>query len=225
MTARRTRRRPAAYAALAIGLSGTLALTGCSGNAKKSRSKSQKQTSSATSSSSSSASSKSKKRRVIGGGAGVGAGAGAASRAAGTCIPTADSLRFFQKASPSHVVVEFTNRSGAPCKLYDAPALRFGAAKEPLGFLAGGPSMVGHSVALRPRGHAWASIPTTTAATRGTKQTFATVEFLGNGLRGAHRGPARVDFPGGPVSVGPAAKVTDWQVSLTKAELKSGSAG
>ncbi|TBO55236.1 DUF4232 domain-containing protein [Streptomyces kasugaensis] len=222
MTAHRTRRRSAAYAALAIGLSGTLALTGCSGNAKKSRSKSQKQTSSsAGSSSASSSSSKSKKRRVIGGGA----GAGAASRAAGTCIPTADSLRFFQKASPSHVVVEFTNRSGSPCKLYDAPALRFGAAKEPLGFLEGGPSMVGHSVALRPRGHAWASIPTTTAATRGTKQTFATVEFLGNGLRGAHRGPARVDFPGGPVSVGPAAKVTDWQVSLTKAELKSGSAG
>ncbi|MYU54934.1 MULTISPECIES: DUF4232 domain-containing protein [Streptomyces] len=224
MTAYRTRRRSAAYAALAIGLSGTLALTGCSGNAKKSRSKSQKQTSSsAGSSSSSSSSSKSKKRRIIGGGAGV--GAGAASRAAGTCIPTADSLRFFQKASPSHVVVEFTNRSGSPCKLYDAPALRFGAAKEPLGFLEGGPSMVGHSVALRPRGHAWASIPTTTAATRGTKQTFATVEFLGNGLHGAHRGPARVDFPGGPVSVGPAAKVTDWQVSLTKAELKSGSAG
>ncbi|MEU7176979.1 MULTISPECIES: DUF4232 domain-containing protein [Streptomyces] len=224
MTAHRTRRRSAAYAALAIGLSGTLALTGCSGNAKKSRSKSKKQTSSsAGSSSSSSSSSKSKKRRIIGGGAGV--GAGAASRAAGTCIPTADSLRFFQKASPSHVVVEFTNRSGSPCKLYDAPALRFGAAKEPLGFLEGGPSMVGHSVALRPRGHAWASIPTTTAATRGTKQTFATVEFLGNGLRGAHRGPARVDFPGGPVSVGPAAKVTDWQVSLTKAELKSGSAG
>ncbi|WP_411142999.1 DUF4232 domain-containing protein [Streptomyces sp. x-80] len=223
MTARRTRRRSAAYVALTIGLSGTLALTGCSGNAKKSRSKSKKPTSSSAASSAAS-SPKSERRGGIGGGAGVGAGAGAASRAAGTCIPTADSLRFFHKPSPSHVVVEFTNRSGAPCKLYDAPALRFGAAKEPLGFLEGGPSMLGHSVALRPRGHAWASIPTTTAATQGTKQTFATVEFPGNGLRGAHRGPARVDFPGGPVSVGPAAKVTDWQVSLTKAELKSGSA-
>ncbi|MFH8567718.1 DUF4232 domain-containing protein [Streptomyces sp. NPDC017993] len=211
MTARRSRRRSAAYAALALGLAGSLALTGCNSHSKKSKK------------SSSSSTSKSKKRKIIGSGGGAAAGAGAASRRAFTCTPGTYSVEFQEQATPSHVVVRFRNNSSRPCKLYNAPVLRFGSSKTPLPFLEGNPSALGHKVTVPSHGEAYASIPTATAATKGTAQTVVNVEFMGISLDSHRRGPVRIDFPkNDPVSVGKS-KVTNWYSSISRAEIASDS--
>ncbi|MFF2806034.1 DUF4232 domain-containing protein [Streptomyces sp. NPDC058000] len=213
MTARRTRRRSAAYAALALGLAGSLALTGCNSNSSKSKK------------SSSSSSSKSKKRKIIGGGAaaaGVGAGA-AARRHVSNCNLTTARLHFGQQSGPKgYVTVRYENASSRlSCTLYDAPLLSFNQGKTPLPMVKPGS---GQLVTLRPHRTAYAVIPTTTPAALGTKQKNVAVQFMGRskGSRTTEQ-PVTYDFAAkyATISVGQS-KVTNWYSTLTAAEREAG---
>ncbi|MFD7662435.1 DUF4232 domain-containing protein [Streptomyces sp. NPDC059788] len=215
MTARRSR-RSAAYAALAVSMAGALALTGCSGNSKS------KQSAKKSSSKSSKSSSKSKKKKIIGGGAAAGAGAGAAagSRSARACGPGMFRFEIYSHAPNDHVVIKAVNTSSTrSCLVYNHPLIRFGGAKDPLPLLKDSNVMGGDVETVAPKGTVWASIPTATAAQKGSgKKTYATVEFSGSDLNGSPKGPPqRVDFPNAPVAVG-ASQVTYWQKTLNRAE-------
>ncbi|MEV0370347.1 DUF4232 domain-containing protein [Streptomyces sp. NPDC050636] len=218
MTASRSRRRSAAYAALALALCGSLALTGCNSKSKKSKK------------TSSSSSSKSKKHKIIGGGgAAAGAGAGAASRRTTTCLPSTYKVRFSQIANPKdHVIVKFANSSSRPCRLYDGPLLRFNNAAKPLPLVKGDQTL-GTSITVPPKGSAYAVIPTTTAATKGTKKKTVRVTFMG-GVDDSDTSPnmsADIEFGTGqghnslPISVGNS-KVTNWNFSIHGANLEAG---
>ncbi|KOT91480.1 hypothetical protein ADK86_22700 [Streptomyces sp. NRRL F-5755] len=211
MTARRSR-RPAAYAALAVAMAGSLALAGCSGNSKSSKSSSKK--------SSSKKSSKSKTKKIIGGGAAAGAGAAAGSRGARACGPGMFRFEIYSHAPNDHVVIKAVNISSTrSCLLYNHPLVRFNGAKDPLPLLKDSNVMGGDVETVRPKGTVWASIPTGTAAQKGSgKKTYATVEFSGSDLNGSPKGPPqRVDFRNAPVAVG-ASQVTYWQSTLSRAE-------
>ncbi|MEN2420411.1 DUF4232 domain-containing protein [Streptomyces rimosus] len=211
MTARRSR-RSAACAALAVAMAGALALTGCSGNSKSSKSSSKK--------SSSKKSSKSKTKKIIGGGAAAGAGAAAGSRGARACGPGMFRFEIYSHAPNDHVVVKAVNTSSTrSCLVYNHPLIRFNGAKDPLPLLKGSNVMGGDVETVRPKGTVWASIPTGTAAEKGSgKKTYATVEFSGSDLNGSPKGPPqRVDFRNAPVAVG-ASQVTYWQSTLNRAE-------
>lgn len=215
MTARRSR-RSAAYAAFAVAMAGSLALTGCSGNAKS------KKSAKKSSSKSSKSSSKSKKKKIIGGGAAAGAGAGAAagSRSARACGPGMFRFEVYAHTPNDHVVVKAVNTSSTrSCLVHNHPLIRFGGAKDPLPLLKGSNVMGGDVETVRPKGAMWASIPTATAAQKGSgKKTYATIEFSGSDLNGAPKGPPqRVDFRNAPVAVG-ASQVTYWQSTLNRAE-------
>jgi len=218
MTARRSRHRSAAYAALALGLAGSLALTGCNSHSSK-KSKSKK------SYSSSSSSSKSKKRKIIGGGAAA-AGAGtAASRRVPDCFPSTYKVTFSQQSGPdSHVTVKFKNTTSRDCKLYNAPLLRFNNAKRPLPLLQGTPGHLdGTRLTVPAHGYAYAVIPTNTAATKGTEQKSVAIDFMGVSADSVTHGPATVNFAEKRlhVSVGKT-KVTNWTSSLHGAQLAAG---
>ncbi|MFG2830912.1 DUF4232 domain-containing protein [Streptomyces sp. NPDC048434] len=214
MTARRSRSRSAAYAALALGLAGSLALTGCKSHSSKKSKKS------------SSSSSKSKKRRIIGGGAAAaGAGAGAASRRVPDCYPSTYKVTFSQQTGPkSHVAVKFRNSTSRDCKLYNAPLLRFNNAKSPLPLLQGTPGHLdGTRITVPAHGYAYAVIPTNTAATKGTEQKSVTIDFMGISASSVTHGPVTVNFPEKRlhISVGKS-KVTNWSSSIHGAQLAGG---
>ncbi|MFE7783750.1 DUF4232 domain-containing protein [Streptomyces nigrescens] len=215
MTARRSRHRSAAYAALALGLAGSLALTGCNSHSSKKSKKS---------SSSSSSSSKSKKRKIIGGGAAA-AGAGAASRRVPDCYPSTYKLTFSQQTGPkSHVAVKFKNSTSRDCKLYNAPLLRFNNAKDPLPLSQGTPGHLdGTRITVPAHGYAYAVIPTNTAATKGTEQKSVAVDFMGISASSVTHGPAIVNFAEKRlhISVGKS-KVTNWSSSIHGAQLAGG---
>ncbi|MCW7987570.1 DUF4232 domain-containing protein [Streptomyces sp. SID8375] len=215
MTARRSRHRSAAYATLALGLAGSLALTGCNSHSSKKSKKS---------SSSSSSSSKSKKRKIIGGGAAA-AGAGAASRRVPDCYPSTYKLTFSQQAGPkSHVAVKFKNSTSRDCKLYNAPLLRFNNAKDPLPLSQGTPGHLdGTRITVPAHGYAYAVIPTNTAATKGTEQKSVAVDFMGISASSVTHGPATVNFAEKRlhISVGKS-KVTNWSSSIHGAQLAGG---
>ncbi|UQA94356.1 DUF4232 domain-containing protein [Streptomyces halobius] len=218
MTARRSRRRTAAYAALALALCGSLALTGCN----SSTSKKSKKTSS---------SSKSKKRKIIGGGGtAAGAGAGAASRRTTTCKPSSYKVRFSQIANPNgRVIVKFVNSLSRPCRLYDAPLLRFDNAAKPLPLVNDDKGMLGHSIAVPPKGKAYAVIPTSTAAAKGTEKKTVKVTFMGGVDDSDTSANMTADIKLGTgrghnsdaISVGNT-KVTNWNSSLRGAEAEAG---
>lgn len=216
MNARRSRHRSAAYAALALGLAGSLALTGCNSHSSKK---------SKTSKKSSSSSSKSKKRRIIGGGAAA-AGAGtAASRRVPDCFPSTYKVTFSQQSGPdSHVTVKFKNTTSRDCKLYNAPLLRFNNAKNPLPLLQGTPGHLdGTRLTVRAHGYAYAVIPTNSAATKGTEQKSVTIDFMGISASSVTHGPVTVNFAEKRlhVSVGKT-KVTNWTSSVHGAQLAAG---
>ncbi|GAA2298480.1 DUF4232 domain-containing protein [Streptomyces caniferus] len=213
MTARRSRSRSAAYAALALGLVGSLALTGCNSHSSKKSKKS------------SSSFSKSKKRRITGGGAAA-AGAGAAtSRRVPDCYPSTYKVTFSQQTGPkSHVAVKFKNSSSRDCKLYNAPLLRFNNAKDPLPLLQGTPGHLdGTRITVPAHGYAYAVIPTTTAATKGTGQKSVTIDFMGISASSVTHGPVTVNFAEKRlnISVGKS-KVTNWSSSIHGAQLAGG---
>ncbi|MGW7248753.1 DUF4232 domain-containing protein [Streptomyces decoyicus] len=218
MTARRSRSRSAAYAALALGLAGSLALTGCNSHSSK---KSKKSSSSSKSKMSSSSSSKSKKRRIIGGGAAA-AGAGTASRRVPDCYPSTYKVTFSQQTGPkSHVAVKFKNSTSRDCKLYNAPLLRFNNAKTPLPLLQGTPGHLdGTRITVPAHGYAYAVIPTNTAATKGTEQKSVTMDFMGISASSVTHGPVTVNFAEKRlhISVGKS-KVTNWSSSIHGAQL------
>ncbi|MEU5545050.1 DUF4232 domain-containing protein [Streptomyces sioyaensis] len=216
MTARRSRHRSAAYAALALGLAGSLALTGCNSHSSK-KSKTWKK--------SSSSSSKSKKRRIIGGGAAA-AGAGtAASRRVPDCFPSTYKVTFSQQSGPdSHVTVKFKNTTSRDCKLYNAPLLRFNNAKNPLPLLQGTPGHFdGTRLTVPAHGYAYAVIPTNSAATKGTEQKSVAIDFMGISASSVTHGPVTVNFAEKRlhVSVGKT-KVTNWTSSVHGAQLAAG---
>ncbi|MYT32860.1 MULTISPECIES: DUF4232 domain-containing protein [unclassified Streptomyces] len=212
MTARRTRRRSAAYAALALGLAGSLALTGCNNTSSKSKK------------SSSSSSSKSKKRKIIGGGAAAGVGAGAAAnRHVPNCNLTTSRLDFSQQAGPKgYVTVRYRNSSSTlSCTLYNAPLLSFNQAKTPLPMVKPGS---GHVVTLRPHSTAYAVIPITSPAARGTQQKNVAVQFMRRSSESPTTDePVVYDFVAkhDTISVGQS-KVTNWNSSLSGAKLEAG---
>ncbi|KOT54347.1 MULTISPECIES: DUF4232 domain-containing protein [Streptomyces] len=211
MTARRSR-CSASYAALAVAMAGALALTGCSGNSKGGKSSSKK--------SSSKKSSKSKTKKIIGGGTAAGAGAAAGSRGARACGPGMFRFEIYSHAPNDHVVIKAVNTSSTrSCLVYNHPLVRFNGAKDPLPLLKDSNVMGGDVETVRPKGTVWASIPTGTAAEKGSgKKTYATVEFSGSDLNGSPKGPPqRVDFRNAPVAVG-ASQVTYWQSTLNRAE-------
>ncbi|MEU4198616.1 DUF4232 domain-containing protein [Streptomyces sp. NPDC039022] len=213
MTARRSR-RSAACAAIAVAMAGSLALTGCSGNAKS------KKSAKKSSSKSSKSSSKSKKKKIVGGGAAAGAGAAAGSRSARACGPGMFRFEVYAHAPNDHVVIKAVNTSSTrSCLVHHHPLIRFGGAKDPLPLLKGSNVMGGDVETVRPKGAIWASVPTATAAQKGSgKKTYATIEFSGSDLNGAPKGPPqRVDFRNAPVAVG-ASQVTYWQSTLNRAE-------
>ncbi|MGW7639421.1 DUF4232 domain-containing protein [Streptomyces decoyicus] len=220
MTARRSRSRSAAYAALALGLAGSLALTGCNSHS----SKKSKKSSSSKSKMSSSSSSKSKKRRIIGGGAAA-AGAGTASRRVPDCYPSTYKVTFSQQTGPkSHVAVKFKNSTSRDCKLYNAPLLRFKNAKTPLPLLQGTPGHLdGTRITVPAHGYAYAVIPTNTAATKGTEQKSVTMDFMGISASSVTHGPVTVNFAEKRlhISVGKS-KVTNWSSSIHGAQLAGG---
>ncbi|WP_043265156.1 DUF4232 domain-containing protein [Streptomyces sp. CT34] len=200
MTARRTRRRSAAYAALALGLVGPLALTGCKGS-KTHRS-----------SSSSSAGGKSR-HRVIGG-----AGTTAhRNRHVSNCSLSTSRLQFGQQTGPKgYVTVRYRNSSGTlSCTLYGAPLLSFNQAKTPLPPVRAGSN---HQVTLRPRDTAYAVIPTDTPAALGTRQENVAIRFARS-----TGSPVTFDFAEkrDVISVG-RSKVSDWNSSLSGAKLEAG---
>ncbi|KUL35996.1 hypothetical protein ADL22_25865 [Streptomyces sp. NRRL F-4489] len=212
MTARRTRRRSAAYAALALGLAGSLALTGCNGSAKSKKS-------------SSSSSSKSTKRKIIGGGtAAAGAGAGAAAtRRTPPCPVSTTRLSFSQPSGPKgYVSVRYRNASSTlSCVLYDGPLLYFSKSKSPVPLMKG---EGGNVLTLRPKGVAYAVIPTTTPAARGTEHKEVGVQFPGG-----HLGSRTPDQPlpydlakkYSTVSVGQS-QITYWYGLLSTAKRQAG---
>jgi hypothetical protein len=212
MTARRSRHRSAAYAALALGLAGSLALTGCNSHSSKKSKKS------------SSSSSKSKKRKIIGGGAAA-AGAGAASRRVPDCYPSTYKVTFSQQTGPkSHVAVKFKNSTSRDCKLYNAPLLRFNNARKPLPLLQGTPGHLdGTRITVPAHGYAYAVIPTNTAATKGTEQKSVAIDFMGISASSVTHGPVTVDFAEKRlhISVGKS-KVTNWSSSIHGAQLAGG---
>ncbi|MFC9228262.1 DUF4232 domain-containing protein [Streptomyces decoyicus] len=220
MTARRSRSRSAAYAALALGLAGSLALTGCNSHS----SKKSKKSSSSKSKMSSSSSSKSKKRRIIGGGAAA-AGAGTASRRVPDCYPSTYKVTFSQQTGPqSHVAVKFKNSTSRDCKLYNAPLLRFNNAKAPLPLLQGTPGHLdGTRITVPAHGYAYAVIPTNTAAAKGTEQKSVTIDFMGISASSVTHGPVTVNFAEKRlhISVGKS-KVTNWSSSIHGAQLAGG---
>ncbi|GGU59073.1 hypothetical protein GCM10010211_24940 [Streptomyces albospinus] len=203
MTARRT----TACAALALGLAGSLALTGCNS------SKTHKSSSSASKS----------KHRIVGGaaaGAGAGAGAGAAARRNGrttSCSLSTSRLQFNQQTGPKgYVSVRYRNSSSTlSCTLYGAPLLSFNQAKTPLPPVKEGWS---HQVTLRPRDTAYAVIPTNTPAALGTRQENVAVRFARS-----TGSPVTFDFAEkrDVISVG-RSKVSDWNSSLSGARLEAG---
>ncbi|MBM4794804.1 DUF4232 domain-containing protein [Streptomyces sioyaensis] len=221
MTARRSRHRSAAYAALALGLAGSLALTGCNSHSSKKSKKSKK---SSSVSKSSSSSSKSKKRKIIGGGAAA-AGAGAASRRVPDCFPSTYKVTFSQQSGPdSHVTVKFKNTAGRDCTLYNAPLLRFNNAKSPLPLLQGTPGHLdGTRLTVPAHGYAYAVLPTNTAATKGTEQKSVTIDFMGVSASSVTHGPVTVNFAEKRLhlSVGKT-KVTNWTSSVHGAQLAAG---
>ncbi|MFC9236022.1 DUF4232 domain-containing protein [Streptomyces decoyicus] len=216
MTARRSRSRSAAYAALALGLAGSLALTGCNSHSSK---KSKKSSSSLKKSSS-----KSKKRRIIGGGTAA-SGAGAASRRVPDCYPSTYKVTFSQQTGPkSHVAVKFKNSTSRDCKLYNAPLLRFDNAKAPLPLLQGTPGHLdGTRITVPAHGYAYAVIPTNTAATKGSEQKSVTIDFMGISASSVTHGPVTVNFAEKRlhISVGKS-KVTNWSSSIHGAQLAGG---
>ncbi|MCK7623836.1 DUF4232 domain-containing protein [Streptomyces sp. RS10V-4] len=212
MTARRTRRRSAAFAALALGLAGSLALTGCNSSSSKSRK------------SSSSSSSKSKKRTVIGGGAAAaGAGAGAAAGSRTRVCPFSTTWLSFSQTSGAkgYVTVRYRNASSTSCTLYDGPLLYFNKAKSPLPLMK---EEGGHVLTLKPKSAAYAIIPTTTPAARGTEQKQVGVQFVGR-----HAGARTPDQPAvydlakkySTVSVGQS-RVTYWYDLPATARMQAG---
>ncbi|GAB7032352.1 hypothetical protein JCM4914_38130 [Streptomyces platensis subsp. malvinus] len=214
MTAPRSRRRSAAYAALALGLAGSLALTGCNSHSSKKSKKT------------SSSSSKSKKRKIIGGGAAAaGAGAGAASRRVSPCWPSTYRVTFSQQTGPdSHVTVKFKNNTSNTCRLYNGPQLRFNNAKAPLPLLTGDPGALGGPTTDVPaKGYAYAVIPTNTAASKGTEQKSVTINFMGISASSVTRGPVTLNFAEKRlhISVGKS-KVTNWSHSVHGAEVMAG---
>ncbi|MFI0712759.1 hypothetical protein ACH4SK_19360 [Streptomyces inhibens] len=216
MTARRSRRRSAAYAALALGLAGSLALTGCNSHSSKKSKKS------------SSSSSKSKKRKIIGGGAaaaGAGAGAGAASRSTTYCTTgTQGDYKFITRTDPSHVILKYHNSKSRSCYLYNSPMLYFGTAKQPLGYYEGAPSFgKTQRIEVPARGDAYASIPTTTAADKGTKQSVVKIGFMNASEPTQHGLSANIHLSqyASLPSVGKTAKVSDWYLSDKLAEIKT----
>ncbi|MFE1170810.1 DUF4232 domain-containing protein [Streptomyces sp. NPDC058773] len=215
MTARRSRHRSAAYAALALGVAGSLALTGCNSHSSKK---------SKTSKKSSYSSSKSKKRKIIGGGAAA-AGAGAASQRVPDCYPSTYKVTFSQQTGPkSHVAVKFKNSTSRDCKLYNAPLLRFNNAKKPLPLLQGTPGHLdGTRITVPAHGYAYAVIPTDTAATKGTEQKSVAIDFMGVSASSVTHGPVTVDFAEKRlhISVGKS-KVTNWSSSIHGAQLAGG---
>ncbi|MFE3549774.1 DUF4232 domain-containing protein [Streptomyces kronopolitis] len=225
MTARRSRPRSAAYAALALGLAGSLALTGCNSHSSKRSKTSKKSSSSSWSSAKSKSSSKTKKRRIIGGGAaGVGAGT-AASHRVPDCYPSTYKVTFSQQTGPgSHVTVQFKNTTARACKLYNAPLLRFDHAKSALPLLQGTPGhLSGTRLTVPGHGYAYAVIPTDTAAAKGTARKSVTVDFMGVSASSVTHGPVTVDFAEKRLhlSVG-RTKVTNWTSSVHGAELAAG---
>ncbi|MER6308352.1 DUF4232 domain-containing protein [Streptomyces sp. NPDC001739] len=213
MTAPRTRRRSAAYAALALGLAGSLALTGCNSHSSKKSKKT------------SSSSSKSKKRKIIGGGAAAaGAGAGAASRRVSPCRPSTYRVTFSQQTGPdSHVTVKFKNTTGNTCRLYNGPRLRFNNAKTPLPLLAGEPSVMGPTIDVPAKGYAYAVIPTNTPASKGSEQKSVTIDFMGSTASSLTHGPVTLNFAEKRlhISVGKS-KITNWSHSVHGAEVTAG---
>ncbi|QHC20133.1 DUF4232 domain-containing protein [Streptomyces sp. GS7] len=197
MTARRTRRRSAAYAALALGLAGSLALTGCK--------------SSKTHRSSSTASRST--HHVIG-------GAGTASRRNGRttyCSLSTSRLQFGQQTGPKgYVTVRYRNSSSTlSCTLYGAPLLSFNQAKTPLPPVKAGSN---HQVTLRPRDTAYAVVPTNTPAALGTRQENVAIRFARS-----TGSPVTFDFTEkrDVISVGQS-RVSDWNSSLAGARLEAG---
>ncbi|PBC83572.1 Protein of unknown function [Streptomyces sp. 2224.1] len=219
MTARRSRSRSAAYAALALGLAGSLALTGCNSHSSKKSKKS------SFSSSKTSKTSKTKKRRIIGGSAAAAGAAGTASRRVPDCYPSTYKVTFSQQTGPkSHVAVKFKNSTSHDCKLYNAPLLRFNNAKSPLPLLQGTPGHFdGTRITVPAHGYAYAVIPTNTAATKGTEQKSVTIDFMGISASSVTHGPVTVNFAEKRlhVSVGKS-KVTNWSSSLHGAQLAGG---
>ncbi|MFK0289007.1 DUF4232 domain-containing protein [Streptomyces sp. NPDC090442] len=209
MPARPARRR-SAYAALALGLAGSLALTGCHSGSSKSRK------------SSSSGSSRSKKRKIIGGAA-AGVGAGAARRR-GTinCSPHTSRLDFAQQTGPKgYVTVRYTNRSGTlNCRLYGGPLLSFDGAKSPLPMLRAGR---GNGVRLRPGATAYAVVPTNTPAALGTRQKTVSVRFAGSSQGSTTGSPVTYDLVAKhtTLSVGQG-KVSFWNSTLSSARTEAG---
>ncbi|MGX1755498.1 DUF4232 domain-containing protein [Streptomyces lydicus] len=222
MTARRSRSRSAAYAALALGLAGSLALTGCNSHSSK---KSKKSSSSSSTTHKSYKSSKTKKRRIIGGSAAAAGAAGAASRRVPDCYPSTYKVTFSQQTGPkSHVAVKFKNSTGRDCKLYNAPLLRFNNAKAPLPLLQGTPGHFdGTRITVPAHGYAYAVIPTDTAAAKGTEQKSVTIDFMGVSASSVTHGPVTVNFAEKRlhISVGKS-KVTNWSSSLHGAQLAGG---
>ncbi|WP_030987993.1 DUF4232 domain-containing protein [Streptomyces sp. NRRL S-1813] len=220
MTARRSRSRSAAYAALALGLAGSLALTGCNSHS----SKKSKKSSSSKSKMSSSSSSKSKKRRIIGGGTAA-TGAGTASQRVPDCYPSTYKVTFSQQTGPkSHVALKFKNSTSRDCKLYNAPLLRFNNAKTPLPLLQGTPGHLdGTRITVPAHGYAYAVIPTNTAAAKGTEQKSVTIDFMGISASSVTHGPVTVNFAEKRLhlSVGKS-KVTNWSSSIHGAQLAGG---
>ncbi|MFJ9849304.1 hypothetical protein [Streptomyces sp. NPDC101150] len=223
MTARRSR-RSAAYAALALGLAGSLALTGCNSHSSKKSKRS------------SSSSSKSKKHRIIGGGAGAGAGAGAAaSRDRSMCRPIPGSFRFVQVSEPSQVIVKYRNKTSSSCYLYNAPMLFRGDAlskdgsydsTKPVALYEGAPGLMnGHRIQVAPGATAYATIPTKTASDKGKAQTLMYFGVMKRHEFSVQRTATAVHFGryDQHPSIGKTAKVSDWYLSLNRAQSATNS--
>ncbi|MEU9110786.1 hypothetical protein AB0D04_03020 [Streptomyces sp. NPDC048483] len=221
MTAHRSRRRSAAYAALALALCGSLALTGCNSKSKKSKK------------TSSSSSYKSKKHKIIGG-AGAGAGAGAAANRTRPCTIAPGSYKLTTaggSTAPSHLILQYRNTRSASCYLYGAPMLFFpDTTKEegydrmkPLGFYEGTPdSLVTHRIEVKAKGYAYASIPTKTAADKGTKQNMLYLGAMRSNSAELYRAATPVRYGHYKTmlrpSLGKTAKVSDWYLYRSMAE-------
>ncbi|GAA3188503.1 MULTISPECIES: hypothetical protein [Streptomyces] len=221
MTARRSRRRSVATAALAAALCGTLALTGCS-HSKSSKSRKH----SSSSSSVHKDKKKNKKHRFIGAGAGA-AGAGAAAhRARPTqCVAGPTKLKAVSETNPSVLVVTYHNPLGRPCILHGAPQVFLNDSTTPLGFLEGNPAddFIGRQVTVQARSDAYALIPTTKPATKGTKPLNKLTVSLTDS-RGVKRGGgAYLSFSQyQPRYATQQAKVGHWYSSLPEARIKAG---
>ncbi|MFG2140292.1 hypothetical protein [Streptomyces sp. NPDC048650] len=225
MTARRSR-RSAAYAALALGLAGSLALTGCNSHSSK---KSKKH--------SYSSSSKSKKRRIIGGtGAAAGAGAAASRTRPCTVPPGSFKLTAAGASGPSHVIVRYHNIRSASCYLYNAPMLFFPDSKKeegydrtkPLGFYEGGPGFLnGHRIEVKGDGYAYASVPTKTASDKGTRQSMMYLGAMAPSqikVRSTATPRRFGQYKSMWPSLGKTAKVSDWYLDQHTAETQSDTA-